>query len=252
MTVKKLIIGCGYLGARVARRWRDDGHQVFVTTRHAATADRFAAEGLTPIRLDVLDRDSLSALPEVDAVVFAVALDRASGASMRDVYVNGLAYVLDALPPPRAFIYVSSSSVYGQTDGGWVDETARTVPEEPSGKIVLQAERELQSKLPAAMILRFSGIYGPNRLLRRASIIAGAPIVGDAEKWLNLIHVDDGATAVLNAAVRGEAGRIYNICDDKPTRRHAFYTEMARLLGGAVATIFSPACRPTVAAARTG
>jgi nucleoside-diphosphate-sugar epimerase len=150
---------------------------------------------------------------------------------MRSVFVDGLANVLDHLPRPQRFIYVSSSSVYGQTGGEWVDEESATEPLEESGKIVLEAERLLQKRLPEAIILRFGGIYGPGRLLRQKTIEAGEPIVGDSDKWLNLIHVEDGAAAVIVAQQRGQPGCTCNICDDQPVRRREFYTELARRLG---------------------
>jgi nucleoside-diphosphate-sugar epimerase len=81
------------------------------------------------------------------------------------------------------------------------------------------------------VILRFSGIYGPGRLLRRAAIEKGEPIVADADKWLNLIHVEDGARAILAAEARAAPGRVYNVCDDQPVRRRDFYAELARALG---------------------
>ena len=84
---------------------------------------------------------------------------------MRAVYVEGLANVLRHVPRPGRFIYVSSSGVYGQSDGGWVDEDSAAEPCEDSGRIVLDAERLLQTALPEANILRFAGIYGPGRLL---------------------------------------------------------------------------------------
>jgi nucleoside-diphosphate-sugar epimerase len=231
MTSTQLVIGCGYLGQRVATLWQERGDRVHATTRRPEGADALRRLGLAPILCDVLDPASLRALPKVDAVCYAVGLDRSSGASMRSVYVDGLANVLEHLPPPRRFLYVSSSSVYGQTDGGWVDESSATEPEEESGRIVLAAEEVLRQRRPEAVILRFSGIYGPGRLLRRKSIEAGEPIVADADKWLNLIHVDDGARAVLAAEAHAVPGGIYNICDDHPVPRREFYTELARVLG---------------------
>src|SRR2546430_750553 len=110
----KLIIGCGYLGQRVAALWLAQGHRVGGTTRRPET---FGSDGLQPIVCDVTRPETLHGLPKVDTVVYAVGLDRAAGASMRSVYVDGLANVLEGLPPPKKFIYVSSSSVYGQTGG---------------------------------------------------------------------------------------------------------------------------------------
>jgi nucleoside-diphosphate-sugar epimerase len=239
--VPHLIIGCGYLGQRVAALWRQRGEHVYATTRRIEAADSLRQRGLEPVVCDVTDPRSLHVLPAADTVVHAVALDRSSGATMRTIYVDGLAHVLDHLPPPRRFVYVSSSSVYGQTDGGWVDETSSTEPQEESGRIVLDAENLLRARLPAAVILRFSGIYGPGRLLRRKTIEVGDPIAADPDKWLNLIHVDDGARVVLAAAERGQPGRTYNVCDDHPVRRREFYGEMARLLNAAAPRFELPA-----------
>jgi nucleoside-diphosphate-sugar epimerase len=226
----KLIVGCGYLGRRVAALWQQQGHRVFATTRSFARAEEFRTLGLEPLVCDVLDPDSLRALPAVATVLYCVGLDRSTGQSMREVYVNGLANVLAALPPPGRFIHVSSTSVYGQDKGEEVDEDAATEPAEESGKIVLEAEQLLRRHMPGVTILRFAGIYGPGRLLRRQAIETGELIVANAEKWLNLIHVEDGAAAVLAAEERGQRGAVYNICDDRPVRRRDFFTLLAHLL----------------------
>ena len=228
----KLVIGCGYLGRRVAARWRAAGRRVFATTRSPHRAAEFQHLGLEPILCDVLDPDSLLALPEVQDVVYCVGLDRAAGYDMRAVYVDGLANVLTALADgPGRFVYVGSTGVYAQTDGGDVDETAATEPAAASGRVVLGAERLLRQRRPDAVILRFAGIYGPGRLIRAKAVRAGEPLSGDPEQWLNLIHVEDGAAAVLAAVARGRDGAVYNVCDDRPVRRIEFYTEMAEVLG---------------------
>jgi nucleoside-diphosphate-sugar epimerase len=149
---------------------------------------------------------------------------------MRDVYVRGLSHVLKTLPQSQKFIYISSTSVYGQNDGCWVDETSPTQPSESSGQVVLEAEQLLQSLRPEAIILRLAGIYGPQRLLRQQAILRGEPLVGDAEKWLNLIHVDDAVKAVLMADERARPGEIYNVADGTPITRRDFYTYLGSLL----------------------
>lgn len=240
MPSTSLILGCGYLGARVATLWQQQGRRVIAAARNAA----HLPSGVEPIVCDVLDLASLRNLPPVDTVLYAIGFDRASGATMRAVYVDGLANVLSHLPRPKRFIYVSSSSVYGQTDGGWVDETSPTEPGEPSGQIVLDAESVLRTKLPEAIVLRFAGIYGPGRLLRRQTIEKGDPIVGDADKWLNLIHVEDGARVILATEANGRAGRFYNVCDDHPVRRRYFYATLARTLGAPEPTFVTPPDAP--------
>jgi len=227
----KLVVGCGYVGMRVARMWRRQEHRVCATTRSAAHADAFRCEGLEPVICDVLNPATLTQLPAADTVLYSVGHDRGAGQDMRDVYVAGLANVLDHLPTPQRFLHISSTSVYGQTAGEWVDEQAATAPREASGRIVLEAEQLLRQRLPDAVLLRFAGIYGPGRLQRREALLTGTPIVGDGERWLNLIHVEDGVAAVLAAERSARPGAIYNVCDDCPAPRREFYAEIARLLG---------------------
>jgi nucleoside-diphosphate-sugar epimerase len=227
----KLIIGCGYLGRRIAALWRAREHRVFATTRSVAKADELRACGLHPILCDVLDPTSLRSLPRVQSIVHCVGLDRSTGVTMRRLFVDGLANTLDALAQtdPR-FIFISSTSVYGQVEGEEVDESATTEPQEESGKVVLEAERLLRARLPSAVFLRFAGIYGPGRLMRGQAIKAGEPIIGDAEKWLNLIDVEDGAAVVVAADELATPGSTYNVSDGEPVRRRVFYTKLAELL----------------------
>lgn len=242
-----LVIGCGYLGRRVADAWLARGRRVVALTRTRA-AD-LAAAGIEPVVGDVLDPASLTGLPDASTVLYAVGLDRSAGRSnptargtgstrepsMRDVYVGGLANVLDVLGRNRAFprfLYVSSTGIYGQTDGSVVTEDSPTEPTEESGKVVLAAETLLRARVPDAVVLRFAGIYGPGRVLRRQALLAGEPLVGDAEKWLNLIHVADGVAAVLAAEERANSGGTYLIADGTPVRRREFYTHAAEVLGG--------------------
>ncbi len=233
MTAPHLILGCGYLGSRVARAWLDRCHRVAALTR--GRNDSIAKAGIEPIRGDVLDPASLRSLPEASTVFYAIGFDRTAGKSMREVYVNGLRNALRAIRCTGPFLFVSSTSVYGQTDGKWVNEDSQTEPIEESGKVVLDAERTLQEFRPDAIVLRFAGIYGPDRILRRQALLNGEPLVGDAEKWLNLIHVDDGVQAVLAAERNGKPGETYLVADGEPVRRRDFYTLAAEVVGAPTA-----------------
>ncbi|MBX9579566.1 MAG: SDR family oxidoreductase [Gemmataceae bacterium] len=223
-----LIVGCGYLGRRVAARWVAAGRRVSALTR--GNADALRALGIRPVVGDVTDPASLRGLPAAGTVLYAVGMDRGQNKTRREVYVDGLGHVLDTLPRPERFVYVSSTGVYGQTDGGWVDEASPTEPVEEAGRVVLAAERLLRARLPEAVVLRFAGIYGPGRLLRKQPLLNGEPLAGDADKWLNLIHADDGAAAVLAAEANARPGATYTIADDQPVTRRAFYTRLAELL----------------------
>ena len=236
-TTDKLIIGCGYLGLRVARRWLADGHRVAALTR--GRAGEFRSLDIEPIEGDVTNPESLRSLPRAATVLYAVGMDRGAGHSMRDVYVAGLGNVLDALPEPGRFLYVSSTGVYGSADGGEVDETSPTEPTDDSGRTVLAAEQLLRTRLSPAILLRFAGIYGPGRVMRADALRTGAKLAGDPGKWINLIHVDDGVEAVLLAELKAKAGHIYNVADGNPVTRGDFYARAAELLGTAE-PVFDP------------
>lgn len=237
---QNLVIGTGYLGLRVAERWRRQGDTVHVTTRKPETATRLRAAGFLPIVCDVLDPVSLRALPEYPAnVLYAVGYDRSAGATLHAVYVAGVRNALTQLKGGR-LVFVSSTSVYGQTDGAFVDETSPTEPQEESGRVVLEAEQVVRGVRPDAIVLRFAGMYGPGRYLREAAIRAGTPLAVDPEKWLNLIHIEDGASIVCGAHHRAARGSITNVADGCPVTRRAYYTELARRLGAPPPT-FVPA-----------
>jgi nucleoside-diphosphate-sugar epimerase len=244
--VTTLIIGCGYLGQRVGRLLAGRGEPVFGTVRSQARAARIAALGIEPVVADVLNPQSLRGLPAADRVFYCVGFDRSAGASMRTVYVDGLLNVLDDRPGGvRRFVYASSTGVYGQALGEWVDETTPAAPRNESGKICLEAEERLRrwaqrrDTAQHAVVLRFAGLYGPGRVVRRTLIEQGEVIPGDPDKLLNLIHIDDAARTVVSTLAADSRDRIYLVSDDRPVTRHEYYGLTASLLG-APAPRFAP------------
>jgi nucleoside-diphosphate-sugar epimerase len=235
--VSTLIVGCGYLGHRVGARLRDRGEQVHGTIRSPNRAEEIAGQGIEPVVADVLDLDSLRGLPATERVFYCVGFDRSAGATMRTVYVDGLQNVLDSLPRSVSrFVYASSSGVYGQTDGEWVDENSTTRPQHESGKVCLEAEQlvrvwaDSRASSVSAVILRYVGLYGPGRVVRRAILERAEPIPGDPAKYLNLIHIDDAVLAGVAALETIEVEPIYLIGDDRPVTRREYYSLMATLL----------------------
>lgn len=231
-----LILGCGYLGRVLAAQWAAEDTTVWATTRSPQRAEEWRSHGWRPVLCDVLDPDSLRALPNVPVIVYCVGMDRSTGASQRQVYVEGLGHVVNELirperPKSPRFIYISSTSVYEQRDGSLINEYSLTEPADESGQMILTAERLLNRHFWEALVLRCAGLYGPGRLIGSARLRAGEALTSNPEGWLNLIHVADAATVVRAAAERGRPGRIYNVCDGEPVRRHEFYSFLAEAIG---------------------
>ena len=176
-----LIIGCGYLGRPVAAIFQSAGHSVAALTRSPDNAVALKSLGIEPVLGDVLEATSLQSLPPAELVFYAVGYDRNAAASKREVYVQGLETVLSRLAGRvDRFLYVSSTSVHGQDNGEWIDETSPTIPTSDDGRICLDAEAVVCSHFGnsnRATVLRLSGIYGPGRLLRRIeNMRCGDPI----------------------------------------------------------------------------
>ena len=241
--MKKLIIGCGYLGQRVANAWLTKQDEVWALTRSPERAETWLKAGIRPVLGDVNDPNVLADFrePQIDTLVYAVGWDRSSGKSQREVYVAGLENVLRAIGSRvRRLIYISSTSVYGQDDGSVVDEDSPCEPLAENGQVCLEAERVLRRACPQANILRLAGIYGPGRLVARVEALrAGTPLTGNPEAWLNMIHVDDAVQAVQACEQRGPLEATYLVADDEPLPRSAFYAAVCRRVG-APAPTFAP------------
>ncbi|WP_165067573.1 NAD-dependent epimerase/dehydratase family protein [Paludisphaera rhizosphaerae] len=238
-----LVVGCGYLGRRVARMYVDRGETVFGTTRSAEGASSLEAIGVRPVVGDVLDPSLV--LPSVDRVLYCVGYDRDAGPSKRSVYVDGLRNVLERLPQGVSrLVYISSTSVYGNDDGGWVDEETPAVPITEAGRICLDAEHALTEWAGrsgvSTVVVRCSGLYGPGRIIRRTLIARGEPIPGDPERTLSLIHIDDAARASAAALDAPSPGPLYLASDDRPLPRREYYRVVADCLNAPVPTYVPP------------
>ena len=219
---------------RVARKWLADGHQVAALTRSRERAGHFAEIGLTPVIGDITKPETLRDVPAASTILFAVGFDRQAGPSIEEVYVNGLANFLAVIPNSDAtqrFIYISSTGVYGQTDGGWVDEDSSCEPNRAGGKACLEAERLLQQSRFAdrSVILRCAGLYGPDRIPRLSDVESQQPIRANADVWLNLIQIDDLVNIVDQIASSRPPSQLYVVSDGQPVVRRDFYDYLAKL-----------------------
>ncbi len=238
MNRRVLICGCGYVGLELGRQLAAAGHSVFGLRRNAAAGPELLAAGITPLVGDLTRLADLRSLPgPFDWVVNTVSSTRGSADEYRDVYLGGARTLVAWLRegPATRLVYTSSTSVYGQTDGSWVDETAPTTPATETGRLLVETENEFLAATGSTpiqgVVLRVAGIYGPGRGHLFQQFVRGeARIQGEGSRWLNMIHRDDVAGAILATLKRGTAGRIYNTVDDEPVTQSDFLQWFAHAL----------------------
>jgi len=240
-----LIVGCGYLGQVVGHQLISLGQKVIGTVRSPERAARLAELGIEPCIVDVLPPATLGSLPKAERIFYCVGFDRSAGIPMRSVYVDGLRNFLDhAADRLEKLVYASSTGVYGQADGGWVTEDSPTEPTHEAGKVCLEAEttaRLYHRPHRPIVILRFAGLYGPGRIVRREALLRNEPVVGAPEKYLNLVHVHDAAQTVVTALESETSSGCYLVCDDRPVPRRDYYELAAELLGAPSPRFETPA-----------
>ena len=245
-----VVFGAGYVGGELARQARAAGLEVTALTRNAAKAAALAALGVKTVTAELADRGWHSAVPGgADFAVNCVSAGGGGLAGYRRSYLDGLGSICAWAEQARVgtLVYTGSTSVYPQTGGARLDETAPTAAADEAGKILLEAEALVRACACARwFILRLAGIYGPGRHRLLDELRAGAAeLAGHGGHRLNLIHRDD-AVAAIWAALASPADRaneIFNVADDDPPTRAELAAWLAERLG-------RPAPRFTGAAAR--
>jgi nucleoside-diphosphate-sugar epimerase len=235
--MRVLIIGCGYVGLPLGAELVRLGHEVYGLRRNASAENEMKAAGIQPLFGDVTRPETLAKLPrEFDWVVNCVAAG-GGAEDYRQVYLQGMRNLIEWLGPslPKKFVYTSSTSVYGQTDGSSVKESSPTEPLTPTARVLLETEEVLldaaaQKKFPA-VILRVTGIYGPDRGHWFKQFLKGeARIEGDGSRFLNMIHRDDLIGCIIAALKNGRPGENYNAVDDEPVSQLHFFQWLAQAL----------------------
>ena len=190
-----LIAGCGDVGSRLATQLLGFGWEVHGLRRDISRLP----EGVIGVAGNLFNKDCPETWPigAVDYLVYCAAATDHDEAGYRAAYVQGLQYVLEWLNDygqvPKRLLFVSSSSVYGQEGGEWVDETSPTAAGGFSGRLMLEAEQvALGSGIPAS-IVRLTGIYGPGRERLLTQVRGGYRVVTDPPLYGNRIHADDAA-----------------------------------------------------------
>ncbi|MBE0622523.1 MAG: SDR family oxidoreductase [Burkholderiales bacterium] len=226
-----LIVGCGDIALRALPQLTRN-FQVFGLVRAAGQADRIAALGAKPISGDLDDPPTLKALVGVADLVLHLAPPGDSGE--RDQRTENLIAAL-AVRPPERLVYISTSGVYGDCGGAWVDEDRPVAPQTLRGTRRVDAERALlawgkQSGVAVA-VLRVPGIYAAERL-PLAQLKRGAPVMrAEDDVYTNHIHADDLAGICQTALERAAAGRIYNASDDSEMKMGDYFDLVADRAG---------------------
>jgi nucleoside-diphosphate-sugar epimerase len=237
--MKCLIVGCGYIGLPLAKELIGLGHEVFGLRRNPATQGELEAAGIRPLIADITRPDELAGLPDgFDWVVNSVASRGGGAKDYHRIYLQGTRHLLDWLSAksPQKFVYTSSTSVYGQTDGSWVKETSPTEPGVETAKVLVATEKLLLTtvadrKVPA-VILRVAGIYGPDRGHGFKQFLRNeVRIEGDGSRFLNMIHRDDVVGCIIATLKNGRPGEIYNAVDEEPVSQMDFFLWLAKELG---------------------
>ncbi|RAI70398.1 SDR family NAD(P)-dependent oxidoreductase [Pseudomonas fluorescens] len=217
-----LIAGCGDVGSRLATQLLAAGWEVHGLRRDVSRLP----EGVIGVAGDLFNKDCPATWPvgAVDYLVYCAAATDHDEAGYRAAYVQGLEHVLEWLNDygqvPNRLLFVSSSSVYGQQDGEWVDEASPAVAVGYSGRVMLEAEQlALKSGMPAS-IVRLTGIYGPGREWLLTQVRRGYRVAVEPPLYANRIHADDAAglmACLLEADRRGVAlDDVYIGVDDEP------------------------------------
>jgi nucleoside-diphosphate-sugar epimerase len=237
-SVNGLIVGCGYLGQQVARRWIDQGLCVYALTRSEDSAQRLAQQSIHPIQVDWYDKDRWPKLPSVDRLLVCASHAPVTGLPSSETHVRGLRNLFAQLDSiPRRLAYLSTTGVYAACDDGrWIDECGPVNPNRPGSVAALAAEQWIIENLPIDRysILRAAGIYGPGRIPRLDKLRSHEPIDVDPESYLNLIHVEDLAEAVIALLNQLSANGIFNVSDGNPPLRRDYYQYIATTIGSAM------------------
>jgi nucleoside-diphosphate-sugar epimerase len=204
------VFGLGYSALAISRRLQQEGWSIAGTCRTADGAGRLKAHGIDAVLYDgitPLDRTVLDGTTHLLASTPADPDDpalRHHAANIADI--KGIEWIG----------YLSTTSVYGVTDGSTVDETALCDPASARGQRRLAAEQAWQALPLPGHVFRLSGIYGPGRSVFDTIRNGKAQRIAKPGQAFNRIHVDDIAGVVRASIASPSAGRIYNVADNLP------------------------------------
>ena len=222
--------GMGYCATALARRLQDQGWRISATVREETARAALAEEGFACFSFD--DRKAVTAALEAHSNLLLSIPPSEQGDRVLGLYGDALTTVA---APFRWIAYLSTTGVYGDRGGGWVDETSELLPTTERGKRRLAAEQAWLTlhrthDLPIH-IFRLAGIYGPGRNQLLALRKGEARRIVKPEQVFSRIHVDDVAGVLQASIEKPHPGRCYNVCDDEPAPPEAVIAFGAEILG---------------------
>lgn len=227
-----VIAGCGYVGCALGELLAAEGDRVWGIRRDVSGLP----DCIEPVEADLTAVTGVEGLPgDIDFLVYAASPSGRTDEDYVDAYVRGLENVLEEIEtrrvPVRRVFFTSSTTVYAQTDGSWVDERSPVEPEHFAGQRVLEAEALLHGAAVPSTVVRFGGIYGPGRtgLLRR--VYTGQARIPAVDRFTNRIHRDDCAGALAHLIALEQPRSLYLAVDHAPAPLSEIMRFLAEGLG---------------------
>jgi nucleoside-diphosphate-sugar epimerase len=235
------------VGSALAELLAGVGHEVFGVRRDVSALP----DGIAPVRADVSRPDGIGGLPaRIDFIFYMVGAKVRDADSYRAAYLDGLGHLLRVLgdegQAPQRILFTSSTAVYGQSRGEWVDEDSPTHPRGFAGEIMLTTERLLHGSPHPSTIVRLGGIYGPGRTRLLDAAISKQPVAErEPPSFSNRIHRDDAAGALAHLIGLEEPAPLYVGVDSEPADPSDVQRWIAGELGVVLAVAEQPDSRPS-------
>jgi nucleoside-diphosphate-sugar epimerase len=232
--VKVLVLGAGDLGTEVGLRFQAAGHHVTAWRRRPEVLPSTFASARVDLGTNAATWPRIDADTEV--IVFTPAAPERSEEAYRRTYLEATRRLIQTLErdgvTPRRLLMVSSTAVFGDANGGWVNEDTAIAPRTATAQILAEAETLLHQFSPSAIVLRLAGIYGPGRNYLINQVKTGAARKPEHSVWTNRIHRDDAAAAIVHlCTMENSPAQLYLGIDHEPAELSEVQTFLAHQLG---------------------